>query len=312
MPSKSKSGVKKLVFISATSTLVTGTREETVEAAESIETAEVDKDGKESKGEYSNLARVPCIWYSITLRKKSVSVSTLFDSGSEVNAIHPTFAWELGLPIRPTDIGAEKINSTMLDTYGMVVITFLVTDKANQVRFFEKTFLLVNISPEIVFGMPFLTLSGADVDFFGRELCWRTYTTKKALQTTRGVELVSKKKFAAATLDPEYEAYIVHVRLVSSNALPSFSPLNIHPFRRPQISGLIVEETPTKVPAKYSYFTDVFSPDLTSELLKHTGINNHAIKLVDDQQLPYRPIYSLGPMELETLKAYIETNLANG
>ena len=38
-----------------------------------------------------------------------------------------------------------------------------------------------------------------------------------------------------------------------------------------------------------------------------------AIKLVDGyQQLYYRPIYILEPMELETLKAYIETNLANG
>ncbi len=41
------------------------------------------------------------------------------------------------------------------------------------------------------------------------------------------------------------------------------------------------------------------------------GINNHIIKLVDDQQLPYGPIYSLDPIELETLKAYINNNLAN-
>ena len=40
-------------------------------------------------------------------------------------------------------------------------------------------------------------------------------------------------------------------------------------------------------------------------------INNYAIKIVDDQQLPYSPIYSLGPMELEMLKTYIKNNLAN-
>ena len=38
----------------------------------------------------------------------------------------------------------------MLDIYKMVVIAFLVTDKANQVRFFEKTFLVANISPKVV------------------------------------------------------------------------------------------------------------------------------------------------------------------
>ena len=52
----------------------------------------------------------------------------------------------------------------------MVVITFSMTDQANRVRFFEETFLIANISPDVVFGMPFFTLSGANVDFAKREL----------------------------------------------------------------------------------------------------------------------------------------------
>ena len=75
---------------------------------------------------------------------------------------------------------------------------------------------------------------------------------------------------------------------------------------------MIAEEASTKVLAEYSDFADVFSPDLASELPKHTGINDYAIELVDGQQPPYGPIYSLGPVELETLKAYIETNLVKG
>ena len=130
------------------------------------------------------------------------------------------------------------------------------------------------------------------------------------LPTTRRVELVGKKEFAAAALDPEHETYVVHVASLSS--APLVASLDVHPSRRPQISGLIVEEAPTKVPAKYSDFANVFSSDLASELPEYTGINDHAIELVEGQQPPYRPIYSLRPMELETLKAYIETNLANG
>ena len=80
-----------------------------------------------------------------------------------------------------------------------------------------------------ILGMPFLTLSGADVDFFGRELRWRTYTTEEALSTTRRVELVGKKEFAGAELDPEHETYVVHVGSVSFVASPSSSPLNVHP-----------------------------------------------------------------------------------
>ena len=152
-----------------------------------------------------------------------MSISALFDSGSEVNAIYPTLAQEVGLSIRPMDIGAQKIDGTLLDTFGMVVAAFSVEDKANRVRFFEETFLVANVSPEIVLGMPFLTLSGANVDFLGRELQWKTDTTEEALLTTRRVELVGKKEFAAAALDPEHEIYVVNVGSVSSNASPSSS-----------------------------------------------------------------------------------------
>ena len=89
----------------------------------------------------------------------------MINSKSEVNTIHPTFVKELSLLIRPIEIGAQKIDSIMLDTYGMIVVAFSVTDKENQVRFFEKTFLMANISPEIVFRILFLNLSGANVDF---------------------------------------------------------------------------------------------------------------------------------------------------
>ena len=181
----------------------------------------------------ANLARVPCIRYPIKFRNKSVLV--LFDSGSKVNAVYPAFAKELGLPIRPTDVGVQKIDGTTLETYEIVVAAFSVEDKANRVRFFEETFLMANISPEVVLGMSFLTLSGVNVDFLGRELRWRTYFTEEVLSTTRRVKLVGKKEFAATALDPEYEIYVVHVGSVCSDASPSSSPLelDVHPSRRP-------------------------------------------------------------------------------
>ncbi len=66
------------------------------------------------------------------------------------------------------------------------------------------------------------------------------------------------------------------------------------------------------MPIEYTDFADVFSPKLVAVLLEHTRINDHAIELVNDRQSPYSPIYSLRPVELETLKAYIKNNLANG
>ena len=74
----------------------------------------------------------------------------------------------------------------------------------------------------------------------------------------------------------------------------------------------MANEASTSISIEYSDFVNVFSPELALELLEHTGINIHAIKLVDDWQPPYGPIYSLALVKLETLKTYIEINLKNG
>ena len=141
------SEVKKLVSVLAISISTTGAREEALE-------------------------RVPCIHYPVQFKDTDKApVQALINSGSEVNAVHLSFVKQLGLSIRPTDIGAQKIDGIILDTHEMVVAAFSVVDKANRVRFFEETFLVANISTEIVLGMPFLTLSNANVDFSGRDLC---------------------------------------------------------------------------------------------------------------------------------------------
>ena len=185
----------------------------------------------------------------------------------------------------------------------MAIASFSVEDKLGKARFFQETFLLANTSMEVVLGMPFLTLSNADIRFAARELEWRTYTVAEALPTTERVELFNTKEFAAAALGVDDEAFVVHVASVLE--LDS-----VHPSRQAQIASLDVEEV--TIPAEYSDYANVFSSDSAAGLPEHTSINNHPIDLIDDKQPPYGPIYSLGPVELETLKTYIETNLANG
>ena len=137
--------VKKLVLVLAASISMTGAREEALKC-------------------------VLCIHYPVQFKWDMAWVQALINSGSEVNAIHLTFAKQLGLSIWPTDTGAQNIDGTTLDTYEMVVAAFSILDKANQVRFFEETFLVADICLEVVFGMSFFILSGADIDFLGREL----------------------------------------------------------------------------------------------------------------------------------------------
>lgn len=95
-------------------------------ATKSVETVGASKDSEYLR---INLTQVPDIQYLITFKKKLVLV--LFDLGSEVNAIHSTFAKKLDLSIRLIDVKAWKINDTMLNTYKIVVAAFSVIDIAN-------------------------------------------------------------------------------------------------------------------------------------------------------------------------------------
>ena len=159
----------------------------------------------------------------------------------------------------------------------MVVSTFSVLDKDNRERFFEESILLADVKPEIVFGIPFLIMSNANIDFQARNLQWRSYITGDVFPTIRQVKLIRKKEFAATALDSEHEAFVVHVV-----ALNIDSGDKVHSSRRAQIAHLKADEALSKVQSKYAKFADIFSPKLATELLKHTGINDHAIELVDD------------------------------
>ena len=105
-------------------------------------------------------------------------------------------------------------------------------------------------------------------------------------------------------LDENIKAFMMHVISLSLNSIA------IHPARKAQIALLVTKKV--KILTEYSDFLDVFLKEKSSILPEATEMNQYAIELQKDQQPPYGLIYSLGPVELETLKTYIETNLANG
>lgn len=67
--------------------------------------------------------------------------------------------------------------------------------------FFEKTFLLADITMNIVFGMLFIILSNVKVNFNDWELRWELYITAEALPNTKQVEMVGNKTFTAIAVD---------------------------------------------------------------------------------------------------------------
>ena len=109
------------------------------------------------------VVRVPCIYYPVRFQEEQVRA--LLNSGSKVNAMSLSYAKRLGLKTRKTNIGAQKIDGSALETFGIVIADFQVEDKGGRPRFFQETFLLANTKFKVVLGMPFLEISNADVVF---------------------------------------------------------------------------------------------------------------------------------------------------
>ncbi len=121
------------------------------------------------------------------------------------------FTHQLDLKVCKTNIRAQKIDGTTVETYRMVVSIFSLSDKDGRERFFEGSFFFADVKPDIVLKITFLTMSNTDIDFQAWDLQWRSYTIENVLPTTRRVELIGKKEFVAAALDSEHEAFIIHV-----------------------------------------------------------------------------------------------------
>lgn len=77
----------------------------------------------------------------------------------------PTYTAKLGLTLRPTNVGIQKIDGLALKTHGIITARFSVVDKLRRIRFFGKTFLLANTSIEVVIGILFFSLTHLDINF---------------------------------------------------------------------------------------------------------------------------------------------------
>ena len=89
----------------------------------------------------------------------------MLDSGSKVNAMSPAYVEKLGLKTWKTNIGAQKIDDSALETFGIVIADFQVENKGGRPKFFQKIFLVANTKFKVILGMLFLKLSNADMSF---------------------------------------------------------------------------------------------------------------------------------------------------
>ena len=96
-------------------------------------------------------------------QKDKKIIKALIDFGNEVNVMTLAYVKQLGLQTQKTNVGTQKINGSLLKTYGIVIIAFKVMDKFDNARFFQKTILLANTIIEVVVKMLFFIFSNINI-----------------------------------------------------------------------------------------------------------------------------------------------------
>lgn len=102
--------------------------------------------------------------------------------------------------------------------------------------------------------------------------------TAKLFLTTKKIELINKREFAAIALDKIVEIFVVYI-----TTLTAALTIQVHPLCQTQVGLLLANKAPVKVLPKYLDYVDVFLFDFVIELFKNTSINKHAIKLVESK-----------------------------
>ena len=63
----------------------------------------------------------------------------------------------------------------------MVIVNFLIENKANRPKFFQETFLVTNTKFKVILKMFFSKISNANILFGEKTLTWKSYITNKTL-----------------------------------------------------------------------------------------------------------------------------------
>ena len=95
----------------------------------------------------------------------------------------------------------------------MVIVDLQVENKVERPKFFQKIYLMANTKFEVILGIPFLKLSNTDILFNKKIFTWRTYTTNKALSTTKQIKIIDKKNFVTATFNANSKMFIMHIAI---------------------------------------------------------------------------------------------------
>ena len=118
---------------------------------------------------------------------------------------------------------------------------------------------------------------------------------------TKQIKVIYQKKFTVIAVNTNNKTFIIYKNLSkANNYINIFYLLNPSCFTNNYRNFI-----------KYSNFFNIFFSNSITKLLEYNKVINHFTYLLNYKKLFYSLIYSLGLVELEILKIYIQANLDN-
>lgn len=140
------------------------------------------------------------------------NIKAFLDLSSKINAMTLAFVLKLNFGVYYIDIRAPKIPGYISKTFKIVFASYQVKKKLGHIQYFQKTFLLNDISIEIMLKMTFLVFSSVKIPFVEKKITQQFYTLAKTFTTTKQVELINKNKFTKIALNQKSSIFMIYVK----------------------------------------------------------------------------------------------------
>lgn len=238
----------------------------------------------------------------IDFHPHSIKVKALLDSGASACFIDKNLVKRHNLPIvlKKSPVAVEVID-------GRPLISGDVTHETKPLDIIlegHRSTIVFNIisspSNPLVLGLSWLEMINPDIDWKKRKLTYRTIVSHISSRHLRNVPNPCPYQVQGSAVEvPLMVGARAFMRAAKNGnmfaiyAIPTSQPV----------------QEPTKLPAKYEEYRDVFEKKNADTLPQHRPYDC-GIEIQKDAQPPFGPIYSLSQNELAALRDYLDENLA--
>lgn len=212
--------------------------------------------------------------------------TALLDSGARASFASKDFLLSRGWKTGDSPASYERpsvADGRELANYGAYACEFCMVDTNQRRRVETLVFHVIDLKGvDFLMGMDWLKTANPGVDFATQ--AWRWPIAQEQIEVIEPQQFFDEHKDSSA---------IFAVTLSAVGDDPTQSKREVI------------------LPKQYREFEDVFSAE-SADLLPTGEHQDHAIETLEGKEPPYGPLYSLSKTELETLRAYLDANLARG